>query len=147
MIEDWSAFHGNWQVTRRVRDLKAAALYRFSGQMRIRPVTANEAEVQEQGVLSGPEGRFQAERRYLWRKEGDEIAVFHSDGSAFHRFSPQSGRLNVDHLCGADLYQGRYMLGRFPRWRLCWQVKGPRKDYRMLTCFQPLDVADEEARP
>jgi len=39
------------------------------------------------------------------------------------------------HWCDPDQYDGQYDFSRWPEWRCIWQVRGPRKDYRMTSLY------------
>jgi hypothetical protein len=66
---------------------------------------------EEAGTLHyGDAPPIRAERRYLWRAEGDGLAVFFEDGRPFHRVGP--GRLSDRHDCAPDTYDVTYLFGR-----------------------------------
>jgi len=75
---------------------------------------------------------MQVERRYLW--DGD-LAVFFEDGRFFHHVPPEGGE--TTHWCDPDQYDGAYDFGRWPEFTVTWRVRGPRKDYRMVTRYRP----------
>lgn len=95
------------------------------------------ADYHEAGhLILGDAPPLRAERRYLWRQEGAEIAVFFADGRPFHDIDPDAGPdTEVQHLCGADLYSVRYDFARWPDWQARWTVRGPAKDYTMTTDY------------
>jgi hypothetical protein len=72
-------------------------------------------------------------RRYLWR---GGLAVRFDDGRAFHTVPPDGGR--AEHWCEPDRYIVSYDFSRWPKWTTTWTVRGPRKDYRMVTHYIPL---------
>lgn len=114
---------------------------------------------EETGVLHLPDAApMQASRRYLWRKAGPGpgagpgIAVYFPDGRFFHAFGvPPEGAaphevaagsgaafsvVEATHWCDPDDYHVRYDFAHWPAWRAEWRVKGPRKDYVMLSEYR-----------
>ncbi len=93
----------------------------------------------EEGRLDLGGASFQATRVYLWRADGDGIAVLFEDGRAFHRFTPQ-GAADSAHWCDPDDYRVSYDFSRWsvnrPIWTAEWRVTGPRKDYVMLSTYR-----------
>jgi hypothetical protein len=86
-----------------------------------------------------------AERRYRFRFTGPwRAAVGFADGRPFHELQLCAGETAVEHLCGNDLYRGRYRLAGDHRWRLAWRITGPRKDLSLDTAYLRFS---EEARP
>ena len=56
------------------------------------------------------------------------------DERAFHRFSPDAPQ--ASHFCAPDTYRVAYDFTQWPLWQARWQVKGPRKDYEMIACYE-----------
>ncbi|MET4101897.1 hypothetical protein ABIE58_001321 [Roseovarius sp. MBR-78] len=73
---------------------------------------------------------MQVARRYLW---GADLAVSFEDGRFFHHVPPEGGA--AAHWCDPDQYDGSYDFSRWPRFRVEWRVRGPRKDYHMMTDY------------
>ena len=73
---------------------------------------------------------MQVERRYRW---GADLAVFFEDGRFFHQIPPKGG--GASHWCDPDRYDGSYDFSRWPDFTVTWCVRGPRKDYRMVTRY------------
>lgn len=84
----------------------------------------------ETGTLDMGTARFSAERRYRWT---DDLDVYFDDGRFFHAV-PQCGG-DAAHWCDPDQYDVTYDFSRWPEWTARWQVRGPRKDYVMLTTY------------
>ena len=85
----------------------------------------------ERGLLDLPgQGAFTAERRYRWTAD---LAVHFEDGRFFHRVPAEGG--TASHWCDPDRYDVTYDFARWPDWSSLWQVRGPRKDYRMLSRY------------
>jgi hypothetical protein len=68
-------------------------------------------------------------------------AVEHGDGRPFHDFDPADPVAR--HLCGADDYAVRYDFADWPCWRAEWTVRGPRKDYRMVSAYAPVSAGSK----
>lgn len=127
---------GRWQIARRIEDRRGPG-GRFDGVAAFVRV-AGGLDYAEAGVLVLGQGApMQAERRHLWRADGARVAVFFADGRAFHDFDPAAARPDARHLCGADIYEVTYDFARWPDWETEWRVRGPRKDYRMITRYAP----------
>jgi hypothetical protein len=91
---------------------------------------------EETGTLHyGDAPPIRAERRYLWRAEGDGLAVFFEDGRAFHRVGP--GRLSDRHDCAPDTYDVTYVFDD-SRVSTTWHVTGPRKDHVIHSLYTRL---------
>lgn len=125
------ALEGAWQVTRRVWGHPGAA--RMTGEARFIPDGMGLTE-EITGVMILPGAApMQVTRRLLWRDEGG-IAIRFEDGRPFAR-PGAGGRLWFGHDCPPDTYIGRITLGPGAHWRQSWRVRGPRKDYRMVTLY------------
>ncbi len=129
-------FAGKWRLIRNIWQ-SSGDEFVFAGE-----ATFSRCEVQlvykETGLVTAPNGkRMEAERTYLWRQgAGNQIDVFFDDNRFFHHFSLL--RPYASHLCGNDQYRVSYSFGQWPVWESSWQVKGPRKDYDMVSRYQPL---------
>jgi len=122
---------GHWQVTRTITDHLVGQSGRFDGQARLVPVPGG-LDYAEEGVLRLGDGLpLTASRAYQWCFVGDTVEVRFADGRPFHAFAPGKTGPGTDHYCGADLYRVRYDWDRWPDWVALWDVRGPRKDYRM----------------
>ncbi len=76
------------------------------------------------------QGRFQAERRYRW---ASDLSVHFGDGRFFHQVPMQGGA--AGHWCDPDQYDVEYDFAAWPSWQAVWQVRGPRKDYKMISRY------------
>ena len=126
-------FAGTWQIDRRIEDRRGPE-GRLEGAARLTP-DAEGLVYEETGLLRLGDGApFAASRRYLWREGPEGIELRFADGRFFHRFRPDAPE--AEHPCGADLYRVRYDFAAWPEWRSEWRVTGPRKEYRMTTCYR-----------
>lgn len=130
------SFSGDWRLERRISDRLRGEVLRFAGRAFFVPVEAGVLELMESGVLRLPGGSvLTAERRYFWRGEERGIAVSFGDGRPFHHFDPSASAPEGSHDCSPDVYRVAYDFSRWPRWRVAWQVRGPRKAYLSVSCF------------
>ncbi|MFT4793977.1 MAG: hypothetical protein ACJAVR_000253 [Paracoccaceae bacterium] len=157
------ALVGQWRLTRQIEDVRAGAEVRFEGEAllsrdagsgRLAPPSpgvgsAAAARVAdgaplpatihlrwaEEGTLHMGGTQTRARRVYLWRLSARAmVEVAYEDGRIFHAFAmAPGGGADVRHDCAPDLYEGVYAFDAPDFWRLTWRVRGPRKDYRMVT--------------
>ena len=73
---------------------------------------------------------MQVARRYRW---AEGLRVHFEDGRFFHAVPPEGGE--ASHWCDPDQYDGSYDFSRWPAFSVTWAVRGPRKDYRMVTTY------------
>ncbi|MGV6812543.1 MAG: DUF6314 family protein [Brevirhabdus sp.] len=130
-------FEGRWHLWRRIDHAAAGATGVFEGMASLHR-NGQQMVYEEAGELRLEQGPgMKATRRYLWRVgEGGLIEVFFEDGRDFHRFDPQAGVVSAWHDCPPDLYEVSYNFARWPDWQATWRVKGPRKDYTMITDYR-----------
>jgi hypothetical protein len=117
---------GRWTLDRRIDDRRAGLTGRLTGTCVWRP--DGQGLVQhETGILHyGDAAPIRAERRYLWRADGEGLAVFFEDGRPFHRIGP--GRTSDTHDCAPDTYDVTYVFDGPAAFSTTWAVAGPRKD-------------------
>lgn len=129
-------FEGRWRLSRKIADALGPDAV-FEGTATFRR-DADGLHLREAGQLElAGQGRFQAERAYLWREDDEEIVVLFADGRDFHRFGLLAGQARADHWCDPDTYKVSYDFTDWPVWRAEWRVTGPRKDYVMLSEYRP----------
>lgn len=132
MAPELNDFTGDWRLTRQILP-QGGAPARFEGRARFDPAPQG-LRYFESGTLVLPgQPPMQAERAYLWRAEGGQICVDYADGRPFHAFDP--AHPEARHWCDPDDYLVRYDFGHWPRWRARWQVRGPRKDYTLISDY------------
>lgn len=123
-------FLGRWTLLRDIRHADGGTA-RFEGTADWRRAAAG-ARCTEEGWLILPDGtRLQAGRVYLWDAD---LSVRFDDGRFFHAVPAGGGAAR--HWCAPDLYEARYDFTGWPDWSCTWRVRGPRKDYRMLSGYR-----------
>lgn len=127
-----SDFLGEWRLERLILPAEGPQA-RFSGGARFTPEGAGLRYYETGEIVLPGAAPMRAERAYLWHAEGAEIVVRFADGRAFHRFTP--AQPEAAHWCDPDDYRVRYDFSAWPAWVAEWQVKGPRKDYRMISRY------------
>ena len=127
---------GRWQVARRIED-RLGPEGRFEGVAVFEPAAGGLDYTETGALVLGQGAPMRAGRRHLWRAEGARVVVYFADGRAFHDLDPEAARPAARHLCGADVYDVTYEFARWPDWETVWRVRGPRKDYRMITRYAP----------
>ncbi|MBV7378367.1 DUF6314 family protein [Maritimibacter dapengensis] len=123
-------FEGRWRVARRIDDWALGRSGTFEGTVLFSP--------REDGLLYHEAGELQMEgapvmaatRDYLWRERDDGIDVYFDDGRFFHRVGPTAA-----HWCDPDQYDVSYDFTLWPDWASVWDVRGPRKNYRMESAY------------
>ncbi|GAA5067967.1 DUF6314 family protein [Roseibacterium beibuensis] len=129
---------GRWQLSRVIEDARAGLTGHLEGRAVWRP-DGDGLRQEESGLLHyGAAAPMRAERVYLWRAEGTDLAVFFEDGRPFHRIGP--GRAGDRHWCDPDTYDVTYDFTDWPRWGSVWRVSGPRKDLIIRSRFVPEDA-------
>ncbi len=120
-------FEGAWQVERTIRQEDGIDA-RFSGRAVWAPAETG-LRYHENGLMTlDGHPPMQAERRYFW---AEDLSVFFDDGRFFHRV-PETGG-STSHWCDPDHYALTYDFTDWPRFKVAWRVKGPRKNYRADT--------------
>jgi hypothetical protein len=120
---------GDWTVSRSMIDFLAGATYRFSGDA---VVTAD--AFTEHGLMRIGDHAMPASRRYRLEPRGRLTRILHADGRDFIELEQKAAQ-TVRHLCGADVYVGRFFFLGPDEWVEAWRVKGPRKNYASLGWF------------
>jgi len=131
-------FEGRWRIARRIEDQWMSTTGLFEGVARF-TADGQGLSYREVGELRLPqEAPMAASRNFLWREDGDGIAVFYADGAPFHRIAGDAPVVQAWHACGQDDYEVSYNFTRWPDWRAIWRVRGPRKDYVSITDYTRL---------
>lgn len=130
-----AAFEGRWQAERTITDRQSGQVIRFAGTVTFRPDPDGLIWDEDGALILPGQTPIRATRRYLWRAEGDGIAVFFDDGRPFHLIGPGVAPA-AHHDCPPDSYDVAYDFSGWPVWTARWQVTGPRKDYTSETEFR-----------
>ena len=127
-------FEGEWVIARDIEDRLGGVPGRFDGVARFTVEPWGLAYAEGGELRLGGGAALRATRRYRWILGGEGVDVFYSDGRYFHAFHWEAAE--AEHLCGDDLYRVRYGFGDWPEWVAEWDVRGPRKDYRMRSTYR-----------
>ncbi len=133
MVPRLKDFEGCWRISRVITD-NLGPEATFEGEA-VFAASDDGLAYRETGFLRLGEAEvFQAERSYRWREVAGRIVVAFPDGKPFHDFDPAAPE--AQHLCVADAYRVRYDFTGWPDWRADWSVRGPRKDYAMVSRYR-----------
>lgn len=122
---------GSWQMERVIDDARTGQSQRFSGH-----AVLQEGVFREVGVLHLDTGPLAASRQYLWSGTGQGLHIAFDDGRPFHDVDLSQSQPQATHHCDPDLYRVAYDFRAWPDWQATWAVTGPRKDYKMITCYR-----------
>ncbi len=132
---DLSDFEGRWVLTRTIRDARAGQVVQADGVACLHRADDGLIYDEEVTLRIPGQAEMKGTRRYLWRKDGDGVAVFFDDGRYFHRLKLGSSQATDHHDCAPDSYDALYDFSNWPRWNVRWIVSGPRKSYEMDTQY------------
>ncbi len=133
MTRSLDDFKGRWHLTRQITPADGPS-GQFDGIATWSPVTEGLA-YHELGMLQiANHPPMQAERRYLWRPD---LSVWFEDGRFFHTVPADGGA--TGHWCDPDQYDVVYTFDDWPSFRVSWRVKGPAKDYTMISDYSRSD--------
>lgn len=141
-----SDFAGDWRLEREIDDRLAAQTGRLSGTARFVAVPGGLA-YEEAGTLRlGGAAPVHATQRHLWREGGGaRIEVLFADGRPFHAFATDRTQPEAAHACPPDHYRVNYAFGDWPAWRAHWRVRGPHKDYALVSTYRRAGQAGADA--
>ncbi|WP_424931341.1 DUF6314 family protein [Amaricoccus macauensis] len=128
-------FLGTWQLAREIEDRRAGQTGRFTGRAEFIRSDGGLAYAEEGEMRLGAAAPMRATRRYYWCDSNGLIQVLFEDGRFFHGFDPRDPAPEARHDCPPDDYRVAYDLRAFPVWSARWEVRGPRKDYTMSSCY------------
>lgn len=132
-----SDFAGRWTLRREIEDRQLDRTGHATGEAVLHETQAGLVYDERVRLAFPDQPPLEGTRRYLWRADGDGVAVVFEDGRAFHRFSLNTAQAEAAHWCDPDQYDVSYSFADWPVWRSVWRVRGPRKDYRMCTQYTP----------
>jgi len=74
----------------------------------------------------------------------DTWEVRFDDGRSFHPLDLTTGRWNVEHLCGPDIYAGAYTVLGQDELSVLWRVRGPGRDDTIASRYRRRDAPAED---
>ncbi len=90
----------------------------------------------EQGVIRLANYIGNASQTYRYDFSSEGIAdIYFNDGRFFYTLDLTTSHCDVQHLCGADTYDGTFDAISDHEHHQIWRVTGPRKDYTSHTIF------------
>lgn len=133
-------FLGSWTLDRHIEDFLLDQTSQFTGQAKL---VARDADwlYSERGILNVQNlTPLKSERRYLWSPTARGFDINFENGQFFHSFDlTETSDMNINatahHWCDPDYYHVQYDLGNFPIWSSVWQVKGPKKSYKLHSTY------------
>ena len=128
-------FAGLWQINRKIDDKTGLGAGTLIGEARFLRDGAGYRYAETGTLCFARQPPMEARQSYLWREDGQGIAVLFPDGRPFHSFVPDDQPIAA-HWCDPDQYDVAYAFSAWPDWQSTWRVKGPRKDYEMITFYR-----------
>ncbi len=130
---------GAWQIRRVLNDKLRGEPGSFEGRAIFAPEQDHTLAYREEGCLELGGFETLAHQSYLYAFPATHRAhraeVRFADGRAFHALDLSNGHWSAEHVCGADLYRGRFRAEGADRWSVLWTVTGPRKDQALESLF------------
>ena len=120
---------GTWEVKRRIIDRFNRSVITFEGQAFVTPV-----QFEEHGDTRSEHATLRSSRTYRLDDAHDDLVVRFPNLSEFIRLGERASQ-RVIHLCGPDLYRGRFFFRTSDAWAEMWHVRGPRKNYLSLAHY------------
>lgn len=140
-VEDLFAYlEGNWQLSRTINDLRLNMPGAMEGQAVIaRQENGPGLSYREEGKLRFGDYRETVFRNYDFIfPELHRAQVLFSDGRRFHELDLRQGISEVEHLCGEDIYRGRFRTETADIWQSSWFISGPSKELTLDNRYQRL---------
>lgn len=137
MPPEFTDFEGAWALSRQITDDQAGPNGLFEGRAWFVKDKGGLAYHERGRLTLTGQAPFTAERRYHWQDGGQDVVVTFADGRFFHRFNRAAP--SATHRCDPDTYIVRYDFDSWPRWQSTWRVTGPRKAYKMVNTYHPID--------
>jgi uncharacterized protein DUF6314 len=130
---------GSWKVDRSLLDRRHSIRGNLHGHADFVPAGCC-LLYEERGTLTFGAHCGAAEQSYKYDFGGGNAraCVSFRDGRAFHDLDLSHGQTLVSHVCGHDLYEGRFIALDPGQWQSVWKVAGPRKDLEIFTLYSRL---------
>ena len=119
---------GTYTFQRTIDDRYSRITHQASGMLHICQTAWN-----ENGVLHSLDNA-PFYQRYLLDFTAEGVCVSYPNGAEFYRLPHIHGTHHIRHQCGDDVYQGTWAY-ETTTLHLSWDVKGPRKEYTMITVY------------
>jgi hypothetical protein len=135
-VDDLASFlRGSWRIDRDILDGGGMVVGRFTGvgTFEVDAAVPGLLRYQEQGTLQLGTHGSPASRRLGYHVAGGRAEVVFADGRPFHDLDLRAGSHDAEHVCGQDLYRGRFEVVSDHSWGHEWSVIGPRKDHLIRT--------------
>ena len=140
-VQDLRGFlAGQWRIARRIRDARSGIAGRLTGQAIFTPSADGLLHDENGDLRFGAHAGPTTQRYRLTIDAPSQAVVHHADGSMFHLLDLASGRADILHRCGADIYRGRYRVLSGVHFSVSWHVTGPRKQYRLATWYRRVEA-------
>ena len=136
-VDDLASFLvGSWQLTREIIDRRTDTTTWMSGTANVH-VDTNVLVQQENGLLDLGDQQIDSSssRRYLLRDPAVADVTF-EDGRPFHDLDLRTGSWSPTYLCGADKYEGKFIVIDQTQWTTTWTVTGPAKDMTLVSSYE-----------
>ncbi|MEM8833121.1 MAG: DUF6314 family protein [Pseudomonadota bacterium] len=137
-LQIFKSFEGQWRLERQIDPHG-----HFNGTASFSKIDDVTLLYEETGTLSLEAGEVldDVSKRYLYKLEGDAIAVYFDDGpnkgNIFHRLNfNDDGIAQAEHVCYPDQYNSTYTIASEQAFTIEHIVNGPRKDYKILSHYQ-----------
>jgi hypothetical protein len=131
-VEPEGFLPGRWTVARTLADAALGA-GSFEGVATFAPARGGGLDWEESGRLRLGAYDGPARRRLLLRPEPAGWMVRFDDGRPFHPLRLDEA---VEHPCGEDRYEGRYVVVGPDAFDVAWRVRGPAKDQRIESHYR-----------
>ena len=141
----YSFLEGNWQLSRTINDLRQNMPGAMAATASIAKQNENENVrdlcYREEGELHFGDYKEVVYRSYIFRfLEPQKAQVHFDDGRLFHELDLTSGYCEAEHLCGDDIYRGRFRIENRDTWLSNWIVTGPSKELILDNRYQRMSA-------
>ena len=134
---------GNWILSRTINDLRLNMPGAMTGRAEMSRRVALEGypslTYREEGELRFGDYLETVFRFYDFSFPELHKAIVHfTDGRLFHELDLSSGFCEAEHLCGGDIYRGRFRVQSSDVWLSNWFISGPSKELVLDNRYQRL---------
>ncbi|MBT4879691.1 MAG: hypothetical protein HON43_01795 [Alphaproteobacteria bacterium] len=131
----FSFLRGQWTLARSVTDFRDEKTFSLKG------IASYEGDFpiliyNEEGKGIGPQFENDFFQSYTYKFNTISTAdILFTDGRFFHELCLEKGPCLTEHKCNQDIYQGSFTCLSHTQLKMCWHVKGPRKDYEIISTY------------